>query len=183
MTSQPQPPTPHAASSIHIKTPCPKTWDELSGDDAKRYCSECSLHVLNSVRLTRTQAHRLVATASERVCMRIELDASGAPVFLDSPRPAPVPVPVPIRRPRAWAVRAASWIFGAAAGLLAACQRSETLGRAASSPPPPAADQSAAKLGEVATTALLGDVACPPVAPPEVIGEVSAPPPPEPPQK
>ena len=30
-----------------IQAPCPKKWYELDGDDKRRYCSECKLHVHN----------------------------------------------------------------------------------------------------------------------------------------
>jgi hypothetical protein len=57
MTDQPLP----NQIVLQIHNPCPKTWAELSGDDSKRFCSDCSLHVLNAARLSRSEAQTLVA--------------------------------------------------------------------------------------------------------------------------
>ena len=99
---------------LEIRTPCPKTWASLAGDERKRFCSECNLHVHNSAALTRTEAQDMVERATERVCMRIVRDAEGAPVYADSPRPS--------RGPIRALPRAAGWILAAGAGLLSACR-------------------------------------------------------------
>src|SRR5258707_5839749 len=87
---------------IQIRTPCSKRWEELVGDERRRFCCECSLHVHNSAELTQREAHALVSQAPGRVCMRIEFDAQGAPVHRRS--------------------RLVRWAFSAGAALLAACQ-------------------------------------------------------------
>ena len=164
MTHQPLPPE----SPLRIKTPCPKTWDQLTGGESKRYCSECSLHVHNAAQLTRDEAQALVANADARVCMRMELDLSGAPIH---------------RASRAtFAGRVTRWALTTAAGLLAACQRGESLNTPEKPALNPTTTQNSVMMGVVCPPReVVGDVATPPVKPPEMIGEVAAPQPPQPP--
>ena len=112
-------------NEIEIETPCPKSWDSLVGDDRRRYCSECELHVHNSAAMTRDEARELARQAGtgdgERVCMRVVRDASGAPVYLDS---CSTPVAGPLERPIrlvSKGPRAATWVLAAGAALLQAC--------------------------------------------------------------
>ena len=134
---------------LSIRTPCPKRWEELSGDGRRRFCSECSLHVHNAAELTQREARSLVEEATGRVCMRIEYDAQGAPVHRRS--------------------RAQRWMQGAlaaGAALLAACQggeRASSGGQVTGSPQP------------VEPPSLMGKVAAPPV---ESMGGVGEPVPP-----
>jgi hypothetical protein len=95
---------------LRIETPCPKAWDDLLGDERKRFCSQCQLHVHNSAELTSSEADELVKTASGRVCMRIVTDEGGTPVFKSA-------------RPRTDSLRRiARWSLAAGASLLAACR-------------------------------------------------------------
>lgn len=151
-----RPPRPDAPLQIH--RPCPKSWGELVGDEKKRFCSACSLHVHNAVQLTRDEARTLVAQTSSRVCMRFVLDPHGAPIFSDS---AP-------RRPLG---RLAHWALSAAAGVLAACHGSLTTpanSSAGAGGNPAPSDPSTA-----CTTELLGDVAMPSPQLPERMGEAT----------
>jgi hypothetical protein len=150
-----------AESPLQIRKPCPKTWNELLGDGPKRFCSECSLHVHDASQLTRAQSEALLASATGRVCMRMQLDARGAPVFRDARRTARV-------------ARTARWAISAAAGLLAACFRVEPASAPAPETPSPGGGESTEVLGRVVSTEVLGDVAVPL---PERLGEVSWEPP------
>jgi hypothetical protein len=107
-------------SDIEIETPCPKSWGRLVGDEKRRFCSECELHVHNSAVLTREEVLDLVQSSDERVCMRIVRDGNGAPQYLDSCVPAADPREAkgPIRA----LPRAAGWILAAGAGLMSACE-------------------------------------------------------------
>lgn len=168
MTNRPQEPQ----VPLQIKTPCPKSWDQLTGGEAKRYCSECCLHVHNAAQLTRVEAVELVAKSSERVCMRMQLDESGAPVFRDTPTPE--------RRRLTLAGRATRWALTTAAGLLAACHRSESVNPPVDSGPNSGSAQTTTKMGKVAGPELMGDVATP-QPPRQMLGEVYVPTPPQPP--
>lgn len=148
MTHAPQP------LEISIRTPCPKRWEELAGDERRRFCSECCLHVHDSAALTREEAGELVRGAGQRVCMRIEYDSAGAPLF---------------REPARGLARLSRWALSAGAALLAACQ-----GSVATQPGDPAPVQPPSKMGRVAAPAVMGDVAVAPAAPVERLGEAVA---------
>jgi hypothetical protein len=128
-------------SELTIRTPCPKRWEELSGDGRRRFCSECSLHVHNAAALTERQALALVAESEGRVCMRIECGPSGAPVF---------------REEQGRLARLSRWALSAGTALLAACQ-----GSVATIPGDPKPVQPPSRMGKVVAPAVLGDVATP----------------------
>lgn len=161
---------PHRADDLSIKTPCPKKWEELAGDERRRYCSACALHVWNGARLRRAEAQALVVGATERVCMRLELDPTGAPRFADSPQPRPGRAPLHTRVLR---------LAASAAGLLlAACTR-ESASTTCPAPDPAGGPAHATTLmGKIASPEVLGDVAVPAAPTPVRMGEVEAVPPP-----
>ena len=109
---------------IHIEEPCAQVWEELVGDDARRYGSHCSLHVVNGAALTQAEAVDLVQRGPGRVCMRLEIDAAGTTRFRDAAS----------RARQTLVARAALWLATASAACLAACVRSEA--RAESVLPP-----------------------------------------------
>lgn len=181
MTDQPLP----AEPALRIHTPCPMSWDDLKGDDKKRFCSQCSLHVLDAAHLSQGEAQALVANATARVCMRMQLDSSGAPIFRDSEVVRAEPVAGGdrgSRRPRHRIARMAQWALSAAAGVLAACTGS-TSGPAPNDPGAvPITGETPTRMGKVCTTAILGDVAPPTPPPPliEMMGEAVVAPAPTP---
>jgi hypothetical protein len=165
MTDQPLP----SIAPLQIHKPCPKIWDELVGDGKKRFCSECCLHVHNAAQLTQREARTLVSGASSRVCMRIEYDSAGSPIFRDSPELASnAPTPRPA------AARLARWALSAAAGLLAACHGS--LSTPVTSDPTAGQNgvEPASKMGKVISTRM-GDVATPLPPRPATLGEAVVP--------
>ncbi len=141
---------------LQIRKPCPKLWDDLQGDERRRYCSECALHVHNSAALTQREAETLLREAEGRVCMRVEYDPSCAPVF---------------RGTRA--ARLARWALSAGAALLAACQ-----GGPSGNAVEPQPVQPPSRMGKVVARQELGDVAVPQPKPVETLGEAVAPTPP-----
>ncbi|MCB9908600.1 MAG: hypothetical protein H6830_12845 [Planctomycetes bacterium] len=96
-------------ANLRIDNPCPRTWEGLQGDGARRFCSECQLHVLDGTRLTKDEAERLVHEGEGRVCMRVPVGPDGRLLFRD---------PEQARRS---GLRAFGWAV-AASGVLAACQ-------------------------------------------------------------
>lgn len=173
---------------LQIKTPCPMKWDDLAGDGPKRFCSQCSLHVHDGAQLTRDEARELVTSATERVCMRLQFDPSGAPMFRGE-----VAAERTVERPRLSAAsRIARWTLTTAAGLLAACHRgasNATVVDPTANPSPPDITRT---MGEVCVPEKLGDVQVPTVKTPEIMGKVAVstppnqlptqPPPPTPPK-
>lgn len=91
---------------ISIKTPCPKSWDEMQGGARRRFCDVCSLHVHNLSALTRSQGESLLrerAAEGGRLCVTYARRADGTVVTAD----APAARPHPELRLRPWALRVA----------------------------------------------------------------------------
>ncbi|MBL8859222.1 MAG: hypothetical protein JNL28_11995 [Planctomycetes bacterium] len=150
MSEQPS----NAKARLQIKTPCPMSWDELVGGDKQRFCSACSLHVHNASELSRDEAHALVTQADARVCMKVEYDASGAPLFRDSQ----AVVANARNAPKSGLARLSRWAATAAAGVLAACHGSVPESTTTDPAVVPNAGQSSTLMGRVCPTTLLGDV-------------------------
>lgn len=64
---------------VRVQKQCHADWDAMTGDDAKRFCSQCQKHVHNLSALSREDAERLIAT-SPKLCVRYQPDAQGAPI-------------------------------------------------------------------------------------------------------
>lgn len=64
---------------VRVQKPCHADWDAMTGDDAKRFCSQCQKHVHNLSALSRDDAERLIAN-SPALCVRYMPDAQGAPI-------------------------------------------------------------------------------------------------------
>jgi hypothetical protein len=61
-------------SPLKIAKPCPKRWEELSGDSKCRFCEHCQLHVHNLSAMTEHERGRfLVERTGERTCVRYAL--------------------------------------------------------------------------------------------------------------
>ncbi len=58
--------------SIKVPAPCDKKWDEMDGDDQKRFCSGCQKNVHNISAMPRREARRLVAQNAGKICIRYE---------------------------------------------------------------------------------------------------------------
>jgi hypothetical protein len=163
-------PTHESSAPLQIQNACPKSWSELAGSGTKRFCSACSLHVHDAAQLTQKEAEALVSAATERVCMRLQYDQDGAPIFRD----APLPQAFAIREPLRPLGRIARWFASAAAGALAACHGS--VSTPAPGDPAGGTDgaQPPSRMGKVCVTEKVGDVAMPLPQGIERLGEVVA---------
>ncbi len=63
--------------NIHIASPCPANWDEMFGDDRKRFCGDCKLNVYNLSDMTRREAENLLINSEGRLCVRFFRRADG----------------------------------------------------------------------------------------------------------
>jgi hypothetical protein len=59
--------------SLQIAKPCHENWDEMTGDDAKRFCAGCQKHVHNIAEIRAKEAEELLS-AGGRVCTRVLCD-------------------------------------------------------------------------------------------------------------
>lgn len=97
--------------SLRVATPCHAKWDEMDGDDRKRFCHQCSKHVYNFESLNTAEIQDLLGTAS--VCGRFYQRSDGTVLTAD----CPVGVRLAHSRLGRWTLRTAAFafvIFGAA---------------------------------------------------------------------
>ncbi len=58
---------------LRISSPCPKSWDELRGDDRVRACDLCRQNVYNLADMSRKDVEALARRTSGRLCGRLYL--------------------------------------------------------------------------------------------------------------
>lgn len=67
---------------------CPKNWAEMDGDERKRYCQHCSLHVHDISAMPRQEAEKILAEADGRLCVTYLADSQGNLLTLDEVKAA-----------------------------------------------------------------------------------------------
>ena len=72
-------------NNINIASPCSADWNEMYGDDRKRFCGDCKLNVYNLSGMTKTEAEALVMNAEGRLCVRFYKRADGSVITADCP--------------------------------------------------------------------------------------------------
>jgi hypothetical protein len=63
--------------NIRIASPCSANWDEMFGDDRKRFCGECKLNVYNLSNMNRRDAENLIINSEGRLCVQFFRRADG----------------------------------------------------------------------------------------------------------
>jgi hypothetical protein len=71
--------------SIRIASPCPANWDEMYGNDRKRFCGSCKLNVYNLSNMTRREAENLLMNSEGRLCVQFFRRADGTVLTKDCP--------------------------------------------------------------------------------------------------
>jgi hypothetical protein len=66
---------------LRVGTPCPKKWDDLTGNDRVRYCGDCRLNVYNFADMKKAEIERVVRETEGRLCGSLYLrgDRTAAP--------------------------------------------------------------------------------------------------------
>src|SRR5215467_3709252 len=72
--------------NIRVASPCPASWEKMTGDDRVRHCQECKLNVYNLSEMTRLEAERLIANREGRMCVRFYRRTDGTILTRDCPR-------------------------------------------------------------------------------------------------
>ena len=72
-------------NNIRIASPCSADWNEMYGDDRKRFCGDCKLNVYNLSDMTKEEAESLVMNAEGRLCIRFYRRADGSVITEDCP--------------------------------------------------------------------------------------------------
>jgi hypothetical protein len=60
-------------------------WDEMEGDDRKRYCQGCRLHVFNISEMDVEEAAQLISDSTDRLCVRLYRRRDGTVLTQDCP--------------------------------------------------------------------------------------------------
>jgi hypothetical protein len=77
----------HAANidRLRIATPCPISWEQMTGNSRVRFCGNCQLNVYNISELSRSEAEALIASTEGRLCARLFRRADGTILTKDCP--------------------------------------------------------------------------------------------------
>ena len=59
---------------IEVKQPCPMSWEQMRGDDTRRFCAHCNKHVHNLSAMPADEAEKLVCSAAGELCVRYARD-------------------------------------------------------------------------------------------------------------
>jgi len=70
---------------IRIASPCRSDWNEMYGDERRRFCSECKLNVYNLSGMTRAEAESLLINSEGRLCVRFFRRKDGTVLTKDCP--------------------------------------------------------------------------------------------------
>jgi hypothetical protein len=73
----------HTLDVIDVRTPCPADWEEMAGDNTKRFCQHCRKHVHNLSAMPADEAERRVCESAGRLCVRFARDEAGKVLTLD----------------------------------------------------------------------------------------------------
>lgn len=71
--------------NIRIASPCPASWEKMSGNDKVRFCDQCQLNVFDISRMTRAEAESFIATTEGRICARLFRRPDGKILTKDCP--------------------------------------------------------------------------------------------------
>jgi hypothetical protein len=73
-------------ANLAIASPCRAEWSAMAGDDKRRFCADCKLHVHDLSAMTTAEAHALLrAAGGGRVCVRFHRRADGRVLTRDCP--------------------------------------------------------------------------------------------------
>src|SRR5690349_21196269 len=70
---------------IRIASPCSANWDEMYGDQRKRFCQSCNLNVYNLSEMTRAEAESFLVRAEGRTCIKFYRRRDGTVLTSDCP--------------------------------------------------------------------------------------------------
>jgi hypothetical protein len=71
--------------NIQIASPCPADWNQMFGDERKRFCGDCKLNVYNLSDMTRHEAENLIMSSEGRLCVRFFRRADGTIITKNCP--------------------------------------------------------------------------------------------------
>lgn len=72
-------------NNIKIASPCSADWNEMYGNERKRFCGDCKLNVYNLSGMTSYDAENLLRNSEGRMCVRFFRRADGTILTSDCP--------------------------------------------------------------------------------------------------
>ena len=70
---------------IRVASPCKAGWDQMYGDERRRFCAECKLNVYNLSEMTRSEAEDFLIRSEGRLCVRFYRRRDGTVITRDCP--------------------------------------------------------------------------------------------------
>src|SRR5688572_32104102 len=71
--------------NVQIASPCSADWNQMYGDERKRFCGDCKLNVYNLSDMTRQEAENLLFVSEGRLCVRFFRRADGTVLTKNCP--------------------------------------------------------------------------------------------------
>lgn len=71
--------------NIRIASPCSANWDEMAGEERKRFCALCSLNVYNLSGMKKYDAENILKLSEGRLCVRYFQRSDGTVLTADCP--------------------------------------------------------------------------------------------------
>ncbi len=68
----------HPLNHVKIASPCSVDWEDMIGNDRRRFCGQCELNVFNLSDMTQREAEALINQAEGRLCVRFFRRADGS---------------------------------------------------------------------------------------------------------
>lgn len=72
-------------NNIKIASPCSASWEEMFGNERKRFCGDCKLNVYNLSGMTKYDAENLLMNSEGSVCVRYFRRSDGTVLTADCP--------------------------------------------------------------------------------------------------
>jgi hypothetical protein len=68
---------------VEVAEPCRASWNQMRGDEIRRFCQGCQKHVHNLSAMSQSEAEQLVCRTRGELCVRFVRQTSGALATLD----------------------------------------------------------------------------------------------------
>lgn len=70
---------------VKVASPCSADWENMIGDERRRFCGQCELNVYNLSEMSRREAEDLINRTEGRLCVRFYRRADGTVLTKDCP--------------------------------------------------------------------------------------------------
>lgn len=72
-------------AALRVASPCHERWEDMEGDEQKRFCGRCDKHVYNVSAMPAEQAEELLTRSNMGICVRFSRRSDGTVVTGDCP--------------------------------------------------------------------------------------------------